>query len=183
MGSSAFCLNARSYRHKIIMFFVLRFRCGVKVMMIETIIEENQSEKAMPSLNHSYICTELLLQLSQNEDYKPLVELTLAIDNGVTPDISVFPKSSIKPNFFEDVTRFPEMPTLAIEIISSSQNIEDLIIKSQNLVDNGVKVVWTIEPFTNTVFVTTKEGKNRFHNQEIESEGIKVDFRRIFTTN
>lgn len=145
-------------------------------------IEKEETEKEMPSFNHSYICTEILLHLSKNEHYKPLVELTLDVDNGLTPDISVFPKGKIKPNFFQDITKYPEMPTLAIEIISASQNIQDLLLKAKLLVRNGVKAVWTIEPFGNTIFITTKEGEQRFHNTEIESEGIKIDFRQIFNT-
>ncbi len=148
--------------------------------LLEQIEEET---KEMPSLNHSIICTKLLLQLSQKEDYQPLVELTLDIDKGLTPDISVFQKGKIKANFFEDVIKYPEMPTLAIEIISASQNIQDLLLKAKLLIKHGVKVVWTVEPFSNTVFVTDKIGEKRLHNQEVESEGIKVDFRQIFNTN
>ena len=148
------------------------------------VVEQIEEEKEeMPSLNHSFICTELLLQLSQNKDFKPLVELTLDIDKGLTPDISVFPKGKVKPNFFEDVTKYPELPTLAIEIISASQNIQDLLIKAKILVKNGVSAVWTVEPFTNTVFVTDKIGEKRLHNTEVESEGIKIDFRQIFNPN
>lgn len=154
-------------------------------MLTEELIEleEEQTEEEMPSFNHSYICTEILLQLAKNEDYKPLVELTLDVDKGLTPDISVFPKEKIKPNFFEDITRFPEMPTLAIEVISASQNIQDILQKAKLLIRNGVKAVWTIEPYSNTIFVTTKNGEERLHNTEVESEGIKVDFRQIFNTN
>ena len=148
-----------------------------------TEIEQNGANEEMPSFNHSYICTEIVLQLSQNSDYKPLVELTLDVDKGLTLDISVYPKERIKPNFFQDITKFPEMPVLAVEIISASQNIQDLLDKAKTLVQNNVKAVWTIEPFTNTVFVTTKDGEKRFHNQEVESEGIKVDFQRIFSAN
>ena len=147
------------------------------------VVEQTEEEREMPSLNHSYICTEIILQLSQNKDYKPLVELTLDIENGLTPDISVFPKDKVKPNFFEDITKFPEMPTLAIEIISASQNIQDLLEKAKLLVRNGVKYVWTVEPFGNTIFITTKDSEKRFHNQEVESDGIKVDFRQIFAIN
>jgi Uma2 family endonuclease len=75
------------------------------------------------------------------------------------------------------------MPILAIEVISANQNIQDLIDKSKISIDSGVKAVWIIEPFTNVVFVTTKDGVKRFYNQEVESEGIKVDFRKIFSTN
>lgn len=39
------------------------------------------------------------------------------------------------------------------------------------LVEKGVKTVWIIEPFTNTIFVTTKDGEEKFTNQTIESEG------------
>ncbi len=70
-----------------------------------------------------------------------------------------------------------------IEIISASQNIQDLLDKAKLLVRHGVKAVWTVEPFGNTIFMTTKDGENRYHNQEVESENIKVDFRQIFATS
>jgi Uma2 family endonuclease len=154
-------------------------------MLVEEIIEtrEGMVEEEMPSYIHSYLCAEIIEQLLQNKAIRPFPELTLAIGNGLTPDISVYPRSEAKPDFLSDIHKFPEMPILAIEVISASQNIQDLIEKSQLLIDNGVKAVWTIEPFTNTVMVTTKEGIKRFHNQEIENEGIQVDFSRIFSTN
>lgn len=145
----------------------------------EPLIEERE----MPSLNHSIICTKLLLELSRDENLQPLVELTLDVDKELTPDISVFPKGKIKANFFEDVTKYPEMPTLAIEIISASQNIQDLLTKAKLLVKQGIKTVWTVEPFTNTVFVTDEIGEKRLHNQEVESENIKIDFQKIFSPN
>lgn len=152
-------------------------------MLIEEIIEtEEKVVEEMPSYIHSYVCAEIIEQLLQNKNIRPFPELTLAIGSGLTPDISVYPRTEVKPDFWKDVIKFPEMPILAIEIISSSQNIQDLIDKSQIFIDNGVKAVWTIEPFSNTIFVTTKEGKKRFHNQEVESENIKVDFSQIFST-
>ena len=147
------------------------------------VVEQIEEEREMPSLNHSIICLQTILQLSQNPNILPLPELTLDVDKGLTPDISVFPKDKVKANFFEDVTKYPEMPTLAIEIISASQNIQDLLTKAKLLVSNGVKAVWTVEPFTNTVFVTNKTGEKRLHNQVVESEGIKVDFQQIFGAN
>ena len=153
-------------------------------MLVEEILEtEEKVEEEMSSFNHSYICLQTILQLNQNPNIVPLPELTLDIENGLTPDISVFPKEKIRPNFFHDITKFPEMPTLVIEVIFASQNIQDLLQKAKNFIENNIKAVWTVEPFTNTVFVTTKDGEKRFHNAEVESEGIKVDFRQIFSTN
>ena len=144
-------------------------------MLIEETVElEEKDDKEMPSFNHSYICLQTMLQLSQNPEIMPLPELTLNIGNGITPDISVFPKEKVKPNFLHDIFKFPEMPILAIEIISASQNIQDLLEKARLLVSNDVKAVWTIEPFTNTIFVTNKEGEQRFYNQEVESEAVNV---------
>jgi Uma2 family endonuclease len=80
----------------------------------------------------------------------------------------------------EAITKYAEMPILAIEVISASQNIQDLLIKAETLVKKGVRTVWTIEPFTNSIFVTNENGEEKFDSQIIESEHIKVDFRRIF---
>ena len=142
--------------------------------------EIEQEEREMPSFNHSIICNRLLKQLFTNEKIEALPELTLSIEKDITPDISIYPKEKVAPDFMQDYAKYPEMPILAIEVISASQNIQDLVEKSKMLVANNIKTVWTIEPFTNTVFVTTKAGIQKFTAQEIESDGIKVDFNRIF---
>lgn len=147
---------------------------------VEEILEEQAEERELPSFNHSYICAEIIEQISENKMFKALPELTLDIGNGLTPDVSIYLRYQIKPNFLRDFPKYPEMPLVAIEVISASQNIQDLLEKAQVLVTNGVKAVWTIEPFSNSIFVTTAEGEKLFHNQEIESEEIKVDFRKIF---
>ncbi len=142
-------------------------------------ILENQDE-VMPSLNHSYICLQILKQLISNDAIEPLPELTLDIANGLTPDISVFPKAKIQPNPFRDILRFQERPVVAIEVVSSSQTIQEMLQKATQLVNEGVKVVWTVEPYSRTVFVTTQNGENLFHEELIENEGIQVDFARVF---
>lgn len=152
-------------------------------MMLAEVTEEEieQEQNEMPSFNHSYICLEILLQLAGNPKIKPLPELTLEIDEGsLTPDISVYAAEDVKPDFLRDIPKYPEMPILAIEIISASQNIQDLLEKAEILLRNGVKAVWTIEPFTNTIFVSTKQEVKRLQNQQVKSEGIEVDFRKIF---
>lgn len=146
---------------------------------VEEIIVEEE-EKEMPSFNHSYICKAILRQLFQYENVDACPELTLDIENGIIPDISVYLREEVKPDFFRDFAKYPEIPVLAIEVISATQNIQTLLEKAETLIKNGVKAVWTIEPFSRTVFVTTEKGEEIFHNQEVESEGIKVDFKKIF---
>ena len=135
----------------------------------------------MPSLNHSYICLQILRQLLKNENIEPLPELTLDIANGLIPDISVFPKEQIQPNFFRDVSKFQQMPILAIEVISSIQTIQELLEKAAQLITAGVKEVWTVEPHTRSVFSTTQAGEKLFHSEMISSKDISVDFAKVFS--
>jgi Uma2 family endonuclease len=140
---------------------------------------ENQ-EQEMPSLNHSYICAQIMRQLLRDESLQPLPELTLDIENGLTPDISVFKKEKIKPNFFEDILRMKELPFLAVEVISSSQNIQELLEKAKVLVRAGIKTVWTVEPYGRSIFIVSDNEQKLFHEEIVESDGVSVDFKKVF---
>ena len=151
------------------------------MLNLENDKQNDKQDEEMPSLNHSYICLQILRQLLQNEKVEPLPELTLDIANGLTPDISIFPKEQIHPNFFRDIPKFQQMPILAIEVISSSQTIEELLEKAAQLIQAGVKVVWTIEPHSRSVFVTTPSEEKLFHDGIVENEEIQVDFAKVFS--
>lgn len=140
----------------------------------QTIIDD------MPSLNHSYLCSQILRQLFANEKIEALTELTLDIDNGLTPDICVYPAEVIHPNFLHDIHKFSQMPMLAIEVISASQNIQTLLEKADRMIQAGIQSVWTVEPYSQTIFVTTAQGVERVYNQAVEFEAVKVDFQKIF---
>ena len=149
-------------------------------MLETTELGDQEQEKDMPSLNHSYICAQIMRQLLQDEKIQPLPELTLAIENGLTPDISVFPKEQIQPNFFEDVLKVERLPLVAIEVISSSQSIQSILDKAKLLVKSGVKTVWIIEPYGRSIFVLDHTGQQLFHEEVVTSEGIQVDFAKVF---
>ena len=145
---------------------------------LSTEIEYNQID--MPSLNHSYVCLQIIKQLIVNDEIVPLPELTLDIANGLTPDISVFLRSKIKPNLFHDISKFPDKPILAIEVISSSQTIQEMLQKAKQMVNEGVKTVWSVEPYSQSVFVNTSDKETLFHAEIVNSDGIIVDFSKIF---
>lgn len=140
---------------------------------------QNRTE-FIPSFNHSYICIEVIKQLLNNKDIQPLPELTLDVDRGLTPDISVFSKQQVKPNFLRDIIKFKEMPLVAIEVISPTQHIQDVLEKATILIKSGIKAVWTIEPYGRTIFVTTENGDKIVHEGLVEIEGIRIDFSKIF---
>jgi len=150
-------------------------------MLETTELVDQEQEKEMPSLNHSYICVQIMRQLLKDEKIQPLPELTLAVENGLTPDISVFPTEQIQPNFFEDVLKVDRLPLLAIEVISSSQSIQSILDKAKLLVKSGVKTVWIIEPYGRSIFVLDLTGQQLFHEEVVTSEGIQVDFAKVFS--
>jgi hypothetical protein len=48
------------------------------------------------------------------------------------------------------------------------------------LVQAGVKTVWTVEPYGRSIFVISLRGKELFHEEKVASEGIQVDFAKVF---
>ena len=148
--------------------------------MLDMEFPVDKKEIDMPSLNHSYICSQVLRQLFADDAIEALTELTLDIDKGLTPDICVYPKDLIDPNFSRDIAKLSQMPTIAIEVISASQNIQTILEKAERMIQAGIKAVWTVEPYTRTIFVTTNSGEEIVYSQIVESENIKVDFKKIF---
>ena len=148
--------------------------------MLDMELPADKKEIDMPSLNHSYICSRVLRQLFADDSIEALTELTLDIDKGLTPDICVYPKDSIDPNFSRDITKLSQLPTIAIEVISANQNIQIILEKSERMVQAGISAVWAIEPYTRAIFVITQSGEEILYNQTVESENIKVDFKKIF---
>lgn len=147
---------------------------------VEEIVELQTDRREVSSFNRSFICASIIEQLNKNKMFKALPALTLDIGNGLTPDVSVYLREQLKPNFLRDFLKYTEMPVVAVEIVSGNQNIQNLLEKAELFIKNGVKAVWTIEPYSRSVFVTTENGESLFHNQAIESEGVTVDFRKIF---
>ncbi len=79
-----------------------------------------------------------------------------------------------------------ELPVLAVEVISSSQSIQELLEKAKVLVKAGIKTVWTVEPYGRSIFVVSGTEQQLFHEElvesEDESEDIAVDFAKVFAS-
>ncbi len=80
MISISLLLSLENY---IIRALPLFLRRDTEMLDIEFPIE-NQNTDAL-SLNHSYLCSQILRQLFNDPSIEVLTELTLDIDNGLTP--------------------------------------------------------------------------------------------------
>lgn len=149
--------------------------------MLDLELSAREPETEVPSLNHSYLCSRILRQLFTLERIEAFTKLTLDIDKGLTPDICVYPIGTLTPNLSRDVTRVSQLPILAIEVISASQNIQTILEKAKQLVRAGVTAVWTVEPYTHSIFVTSDRGEAIVYDSAVRFNDIVVDFPEIFS--
>ncbi len=135
-----------------------------------------------PSYYHSAIAGTIITEINNTDKFRAFAELTLIIDgNDYIPDVSVYKRQKIKYHANEDILKMEEMPLLTIEVLSPSQNMNDLIAKAKLCLQNGIKSVWIIQPFAHTISVFTKEEVKLCHNGIIEDiSGVKVDLAVIF---
>lgn len=66
-------------------------------------------------------------QRLRNPGILPRTEPAPGIDNGITPNLSAFTAASGDPGFAHDAMKFGELPSWAIEVTSSSPNIQQRI--------------------------------------------------------
>ena len=133
-----------------------------------------------PSLNHSYLCKKLILEIEKTAQWEAWPELTLNIETGLIPDVAVYPRGSLKPDFMEDRMKCDVLPTLVIEVASPSQSIHELMVKAGKFLNAGIGAVWTIEPYGQIVYVSTHAGRKVKLAEMVESEGVAIDFSRVF---
>ena len=131
----------------------------------------------MPSFNHSYICAQILL----DDSLQPMPDMTLDIENGMSPDISIFRKEDVKPDFLEDILKVKKMPELTVEVMGLHQSVQEMLDSAKLLLKAWVKAVWIVEPYARSVFVLSGKEQRIFHEELVETEGIRVDFAKVFS--
>jgi Uma2 family endonuclease len=119
-------------------------------------------------------------QLLLDESLQPMPDLALDIENGMNPNISVFRKEDVKPNFFEDTLKAKKMPVLAVEVMGLHQSVQEMLDRAKLLLKAWVKAVWIVEPYARSVFVLSGREQRLFHQELVETEGIRVDFAKVF---
>lgn len=130
--------------------------------MPETAFSEYETErrKPMPSFNHSVIQLNLGAELRYRykEAYRIVSELSLDLSDWPSvPDICIYPKMPL--DLRHDVVTMTEPPLCAIEIISPSQSLDELVRKAGKYFDNGVKSCWIVLLPLANIYVFTAPDK------------------------
>jgi Uma2 family endonuclease len=145
---------------------------------------EAERGKPMPSLNHSGIQSTLtgLLWVNYRTPYSIFPELSIKLNGeSFTPDICIYPKRKL--NWQQDARSLTEAPLTTVEILSPSQAIDTFQTKFAAYFAAGVKSCWLVQPFVETIFIFTPDGKIAvFHEGTLTdpTNGITLDIGEIF---
>jgi Uma2 family endonuclease len=142
--------------------------------------------KPMPSEIHGYVQSKLILRIGSTYEsqYDLFSELSLDLNNwGSVPDIAIYPKR--KMNFREDRIEVTTPPLCAIEILSPSQSLQELVNKASNYFQHGVKSCWLVIPSLENIYVfSSPENYNIFRSNQILIDaalGIELELSKIFS--
>jgi Uma2 family endonuclease len=145
---------------------------------------ETERGKPMPSLNHAVLQRNLLFSLIPFiEKYELLPEISIKIDDwGATPDIGIFEKQNI--DFKHDVIKLDFVPLCAIEILSPTQSLSELIDKSEQFFLKGAKSYWLVLPQLENIYVFSQIFTYKiFQKNDIlidDNLGITIDLKKVF---
>ncbi len=158
---------------------------------METAVEqlshyELERGKPMPTLNHAYIQTNLLVALKTRyrEIHTLLSELNITMPErpDTVPDVAIYPKLDI--NYFYDITSMTEMPLTVIEIVSPSQSDAEIVAKFKRYFDAGIKSCWLVMPSFQAISVYSAFGKYQFFSETDtltdSVTGIEIPVREVF---
>lgn len=101
----------------------------------------------------------IIVELEKTGKWEAWPELTLDIEAGLIPDLAVYERGMIRPNFYEDSTKCAVLPQLVIEVVSPSQSMHELMQKAERFLKAGIATVWTIEPYGQLVYVSQPESR------------------------
>lgn len=151
---------------------------------------EYQEVKEMGSGWHSYLQSNIAgyFRYEQRQKLLALTELSIEIDSkDYKPDVAIYSiqdKSKIILTH-NDVIKTDLMPKCAIEIISPTQSINELISKIDFYFANQIESCWLVIPITKTIYVFNKSIDNQsvylIHDQlKDEILDIEVNLTEFF---
>lgn len=157
----------------------------MEALILENISKyEQERNKPMPSKLHSVVQYNLSYQLGvylSKFDICPELSLEF-VEGTLVPDLSLFPKGVL--SFAEDEIRVSIAPTLAIEILSPTQSLQELLIKSQKYFQYGVLSYWLVIPPLRCIHVFSSPQDYEMYKHKdtlIDNQtNIALDLTKIF---
>ncbi len=146
---------------------------------------ETERGKPMPNLTHGAIQANLIFELKSAYGKSFRVASEVALDTkplGSTPDVVVYPPRNL--DFVNEPAKRSDAPLLAIEILSASQSLDEMVAKANTYFNFGVKSCWIVLPSLQAVVVYERQGQYQFfHLEETLRDpnlGIEMHLPNVF---
>jgi len=145
---------------------------------------EDEIVKPMAGKNHARIQSRLIAELLRYEDkYDVLPELDLELPGRARPDLCIYPNLSY--DWWKEEHKVTQAPIIAIEILSYSQGIEDLLTKARDIYFTAnVQSAWFVVPGLNIIYIATPNGQTAAFQQNERLidpvTGIEVELKNVF---
>jgi Uma2 family endonuclease len=125
---------------------------------METVLLQSEYElergKPIPSKNHAIVQGNIYFLLRQKYEslYRFVTEVSILMhEKERIPDLAIYEQLEFTPG--NDEVRLETPPLTAIEILSPTQNLADLIAKSYRYFEAGVKSYWLVLPDLTSIYV------------------------------
>ena len=146
---------------------------------------EVERGKPTPSKNHAIVQGNInfYLKLHYREQFRVLPEVSLLLPEGPrVPDLAIFQPIAFDP--MQDEVRMEEVPLCAIEILSPTQNLTELLEKAKDYFVAGVKSYWLVTPPLENVHVFSDSKDYRYFGKTEtlidEQLGIELPLKEVF---
>ncbi|MEM6631283.1 MAG: Uma2 family endonuclease [Bacteroidota bacterium] len=153
--------------------------------VVEKSAYEKERNKPMPSKNHAIVQTNLVIGLAKilDADFNILTEIALSFPTGDRiPDLAIFESIDFTPG--HDEIRMKVMPKGIIEILSSTQSLNDLTSKAAEYFSAGVISYWLVLPDLCSIYVFSAPNEyNVFIKDQTLNDpvlGLELPLTRIF---
>lgn len=150
----------------------------------------------MGSYNHSLTQSNLTSLLHSDERFTTLVELSLDISQIDLSQFGLKTKEELKPDVCvytnpphvelpDDLVKITQMPDMAIEILSPSQTVSELINKLKAYFALKVKSCWLVIPATESITVYSQSRRYKTFGTDAteiidEVMDIKLPIQNVF---
>jgi Uma2 family endonuclease len=139
---------------------------------------EIERGKPIPTKNQSIVQTRLVFELMLHcrKKYDILSKATFLLDLWrIVPDISIRFKTEF--NFKKDKLVLEKAPIGVIEILSPTQNFQELIEKVQEYFEHGVKSCWLVMPSVRNIYVFSDADIYQIfrHTEVLRDEILEID--------
>jgi Uma2 family endonuclease len=156
-----------------------------------TIVEDRQLTdyeiergKPMPSMNHGIVQSSLAgtFHGKFRKKYRCVSELSLNLDGDkCVPDLCLY---AYRPaDWWNDRNPVTEPPLTAIEIVSPSQSVTEMLQKAQRYFAGGVRSYWLVQPELQSITVVSSDKKHRTYSEGTVHDwtnSIEISLAEVF---